>query len=145
MPPECESGCVLASPTQADEADGDSEEETSVYYEPAWGEVLAEAFASLVPLDKRNHEVDVPAADDAEQRRVVNAETILDTAPDTKGGTMNFLVVSETEKVTKNDFYRREKQNRSKNSFFECLYKNVNGNLERDRVRERRITRCVIK
>lgn len=93
---------MLASPSQADEADGDSEEETSVYYEPAWGEVLAEAFASLVPLDKRNHEVDVAAADDAGQRRVLNAETTrLDTAPDTKGGTKNYLVVSDTEKVTK--------------------------------------------
>ncbi|XP_065352184.1 glycogen-binding subunit 76A isoform X3 [Cloeon dipterum] len=55
---ECESGCVLASPTQVNGAEGDSEEEeASVYFEPAWGEVLADAFASLVPPEKRHQEV----------------------------------------------------------------------------------------
>jgi len=85
---------VLASPPSADGgADGgDSDEEpSSVYYEPAWGEVLAEAFASLVPPEKWN--LEVPAPDD--QRRLLD---VPDAAPpDSKGGNMDYLSVSKVQ------------------------------------------------
>ncbi|XP_059488497.1 glycogen-binding subunit 76A isoform X2 [Neocloeon triangulifer] len=70
---ECESGCVLASPTQADDADSE-EDETSVYFEPAWGEVLADAFASLVPPEKRHQEVLVGSSKKRQPKEEKEAE-----------------------------------------------------------------------